>query len=46
MASHDRVAVLRQIEVLFEAGAVAERTDGQLLERFAARRDRRGRVGR
>ncbi len=42
MACRARGAVLRQIEALFEVGAVADLTDGQLLERFAARRDLAG----
>src|SRR4051812_4087826 len=38
MATRKNDAVLRQFRTLFTAGVVGDLTDGQLLERFAARR--------
>src|SRR4051794_11257246 len=44
MAGRSNETVLRHLDTLFDAGAVAGLTDAQLLGRFADRRDDAGRV--
>ena len=39
MTGNDPSAVAREVQTLFSVGAVGGLTDGQLLERFASRRD-------